>query len=105
MKRTLPIWLALAACVALACGALAWLSLTTVRLERAEAKARADALVEERVRLALWRMDGRLARLIAQESTRVRPVSVSSWTNSDPVGRAARQPFRPSTLTSASPWR
>ncbi|HYO65485.1 MAG TPA: histidine kinase dimerization/phospho-acceptor domain-containing protein, partial [Archangium sp.] len=75
MKRTLPIWLALAACVALACGALAWLSLTTVRLERAEAKARADALVEERVRLALWRMDGRLARLIAQESTR----AVDAW--------------------------
>lgn len=75
MKRTLPIWLALAACVALACGALAWLSLTTVRLERAEAKSRADALVEERVRLALWRMDGRLARLIAQESTR----AVDAW--------------------------
>ncbi|MFY0570317.1 sensor histidine kinase [Archangium lansingense] len=75
MKRTLPIWLALAACVALACGALAWLSLTTVRLERAEAKARADALVEERVRLALWRLDGRLARLIAQESTR----AVDAW--------------------------
>ncbi|OJT25945.1 hypothetical protein BO221_08910 [Archangium sp. Cb G35] len=75
MKRTLPIWLALAACVALACGALAWLSLTTVRLERAEAKSRADALVEERVRLALWRMDGRMARLIAQESTR----AVDAW--------------------------
>lgn len=75
MKRTLPTWMALAACIALACGALAWLSVTTMRLERAEAQARADALVEERVRLALWRMDGRLARLLAQESTR----PVSAW--------------------------
>ncbi|HEX8705540.1 MAG TPA: HAMP domain-containing sensor histidine kinase [Myxococcaceae bacterium] len=71
----LPTWVALAACVTLACGALAWLSVTTMRLERAEAQARADALVEERVRLALWRMDGRLARLLAQESTR----PVSAW--------------------------
>ncbi|MDY7229699.1 sensor histidine kinase [Hyalangium rubrum] len=75
MKRTLPTWIALAACVTLACGALAWLSVTTMRLERAEVRARAEALVEERVRLALWRMDGRLARLLAQESTR----SVSAW--------------------------
>jgi hypothetical protein len=65
----------LAACVALACGALGWLSVTTLRLERAEAQARAEGAVEERVRLALWRMDGRLARLLAQESTRV----VSAW--------------------------
>ncbi|HYI01118.1 HAMP domain-containing sensor histidine kinase [Hyalangium sp.] len=75
MRRALPTWLALAACVALACGALAWLSVTTLRLERAEARTRAEALVEERVRLALWRMDGRLARLLAQESTR----AVSAW--------------------------
>ncbi|KFE67214.1 sensor histidine kinase [Hyalangium minutum] len=71
----MPTWMALAACVALACGALGWLSVTTLRLERAEAQTRAESRVEERVRLALWRMDGRLARLLAQESTRV----VSAW--------------------------
>lgn len=75
MRRALPTWIVLAACVVLACGALAWLSVTTLRLERAEARARAEAQAEERVRLALWRMDGRLARLLAQESTRV----VSAW--------------------------
>ncbi|WP_224365404.1 sensor histidine kinase [Hyalangium versicolor] len=75
MRRSLPTWMALALCVALACGALAWLSVTTLRLERAEARARVQAQVEERIRLALWRMDGRLARLLAQESTR----PASAW--------------------------
>jgi signal transduction histidine kinase len=102
VKRTLPTWITLAACVALACGALAWLSVTTVRLERAEARARAEGLVEERVRLALWRMDGRLARLLAQESTR----AVSAWESFyvpahafDQVGGARE----PSTTRIASP--
>lgn len=63
-------WALVGLCVALACAALSWLSVTTIRLERAESEARARAALEERVRLALWRMDGRMARLVAQESTR-----------------------------------
>lgn len=99
MRRTLPIWLALAACIALAGGALAWLSVTAVRLERAEARGRAQALVEERVRLALWRMDGRLARLLAQESTR----AVDAWAPFYVPARAFDAEGRPATARIASP--
>jgi signal transduction histidine kinase len=102
VRRALPTWMALAACVVLACGALAWLSVTTLRLERAEARARAEAQVEERVRLALWRMDGRLARLLAQESTRV----VSAWESFYAPLHAFRQQGdgpEPSTVRLASP--
>lgn len=99
MRRTLPIWLALAACVALAGGALAWLSVTAVRLERAEAEGRARALVEERVRLALWRMDGRLARLLAQESTR----SVDAWAPFYVPAHAFDEQGRAATSRIASP--
>ncbi len=99
MRRTLPIWLALAACIALAGGALAWLSVTAVRLERAEARGRAGALVEERVRLALWRMDGRLARLLAQESTR----AVDAWAPFYVPARAFDAEGRPATARIASP--
>lgn len=99
MRRTLPIWLALAACIALAGGALAWLSVTAVRLERAEAEGRARALVEERVRLALWRMDGRLAGLLAQESTR----AVDAWAPFYVPAHAFDAEGRPATARIASP--
>ena len=36
--------------------ALGWLSVATLRLERAESAARAQAQQEERIRLALWRI-------------------------------------------------
>jgi hypothetical protein len=49
---------------------MGWISLAAVRLERAEAEARRQALVEERTRLALWRMDSSLAPLLARESAR-----------------------------------
>ena len=40
------------------------------RLERAEAKARRQAALEENLQLALWRMDSALAPLMAEESAR-----------------------------------
>lgn len=48
--------------------AMGWMSLTAVRLDRADAAARQRAIVDENVRLALWRMDSALAPLLAQES-------------------------------------
>ncbi len=70
MFRRLLLWTVFAACLAVVLAAMGWISLAAVRLERAEAEARRQALVEERTRLALWRMDSSLAPLLAQESVR-----------------------------------
>ena len=64
------VWLVFGVCVALAVGAMARVGLTALALERAEAKARRQAALEESLQLALWRMDSVLAPLIAEESAR-----------------------------------
>ncbi|MEN6449525.1 MAG: HAMP domain-containing sensor histidine kinase [Thermoguttaceae bacterium] len=70
MFRRFVLWAVFAGCLAVVLAAMGWISLTAVRLERAERDARRQALVEERVRLALWRMDSALTPLLAQESAR-----------------------------------
>jgi two-component sensor histidine kinase len=62
--------LAFALCLAVALAAMASISWTAVRLERAESEAWEKAETEERVRLALWRMDSSLAPLLTQEVAR-----------------------------------
>ncbi len=70
MFRRILLWTVFAACLAVVLAAMGWISLAAVRLERAEAEARRQTLVEERTRLALWRMDSSLAPLLARESAR-----------------------------------
>ncbi|MGQ0637298.1 MAG: sensor histidine kinase [Planctomycetaceae bacterium] len=70
MSRPHHIWLSYAACLALAAGAVGWLSFRALDSERAEATARSQALLEENVRLALWRIDSALAPFLAQENSR-----------------------------------
>ncbi|MFI5454535.1 MAG: sensor histidine kinase [Isosphaerales bacterium] len=70
MKRLGPVWLIFGLCVALAAGAMARLGTTALALERAEARARRQAALEENVQLALWRMDSALVPLMAEESAR-----------------------------------
>ena len=70
MSRLLTIWLTFAICLAVVLAAMGWVSLAAVRLDRAEVKARQQALTEERIRLALWRIDSTLAPILARESAR-----------------------------------
>src|SRR5262249_39361970 len=70
MKRLGILWLIFGLCVVLAAWAMARLGATALSLERAEAKARRQAALEENVQLALWRMDSSLAPLMAEESAR-----------------------------------
>jgi signal transduction histidine kinase len=70
MKRSWPIWTAFLVCLAVVMAAMGWISMTAVSLDRAEAAARAQAALEENVRLALWRMDTTIAPLLAQENAR-----------------------------------
>lgn len=68
--RPARVWLVFGACVAGLLGAMVWISLTVLRLERAERDARAQAALEENTRLALWRLDSALLPLLAQEAAR-----------------------------------
>lgn len=70
MKHPWAIWVAFVACVCAAASALAWLGATMLRLERAEFQMRQQSAVDERVQLALWRMESALAPLIAEEGAR-----------------------------------
>ena len=70
MRRPFLLWLTFACFLALALGAMGWMTRTVLRLEDLQARATAAAQVEENVRLALWRMDYALSPLISQETAR-----------------------------------
>ena len=70
MKRPLHIWLVFAGVVLLALASFAWLSRAVLDLDDAQRRQRAEAEQEEKVRLALWRMDSALALLVAGEDAR-----------------------------------
>src|SRR5262245_15990666 len=70
MNRPWKIWLTFMLCSVVMLCVMAWVSTTALRLDRSQAEARAQAELEEKVRLALWRMDSMLSPLVAQESAR-----------------------------------
>lgn len=70
MTRPSHIWLTFALCSVVLLAVMGWASLTTVRLDRLQLAAAQTAELEERARLALWRMDSWLAPLIIEESAR-----------------------------------
>ncbi len=60
---------ALGACAALVIGAMTWLTFGTLHSERERSLAESRADLQERTRLALWRMDSLGAALLLDEST------------------------------------
>ncbi len=70
MNRPWTTWTLFGLCAALVLAAMGWVSLTALQLEREQTLAGQRAEVEERVRLALWRMDSALASLMIEESAR-----------------------------------
>ncbi len=70
MSRPWKIWALFALCVAVLLAAMGWVSLTTLRLDTAQWRANQQAELEERVRLALWRLDSWLVPLMVEESAR-----------------------------------
>lgn len=70
MVRSWPIWITFAICLLVLLAAMGWISWTAMRLDRLEVESRLQTDQEEKVRLALWRMDTALAPLVAQESAR-----------------------------------
>ena len=70
MNRPWQIWLVSVGCMAVVLGAMGWVTVAVLRLDRSEAEARRRAAIEEDVRLALWRMDSAISPLIAEENAR-----------------------------------
>jgi signal transduction histidine kinase len=71
-----------------AAAALGWVTLEALSLEREGARAKAEARFEERVRLALWRMDSYLAPVIAAEAVRPHFHYASFYAEEDAFTRA-----------------
>jgi len=70
MRSPWQVWLAFAVCLAMIVAAVGWLSFRALESDRAEATAKQQAAAEESARLALWRIDSKLAPLVTQESAR-----------------------------------
>src|SRR5688572_11986989 len=70
MKRPWQVWLVFLVCVVGAAGAMAWLTRQARDADRMRRVAEADAELEQRVSLALWRMDTELAPIVADEVIR-----------------------------------
>ncbi len=112
MKKPWQIWTAFGVCVSVILLSMLWLTWRAVALDQAEVDARreADAArgrseLQERIALALWRMDWTLAPLIAQEVTRpsytYRPFLTAPASKGEP---ARREELASPLLTQASPF-
>jgi len=63
-------WLIFWSSVVLALGALAWVTVEVIALEKRQAVAHIEAQRQESIRRALWRMDSRMAPILAIEASR-----------------------------------
>ena len=68
--RPVMTWLIFWSSVILALSALAWVSVEVVALEQRQAQAQLNATRQETIRRALWRMDSRMAPILAIEASR-----------------------------------
>ena len=68
-SRTWIVWTALAVCAVLVIGAMAWFTREILASEKDRANAEARADLEERTRLALWRMDAMGSAIILRENS------------------------------------
>jgi signal transduction histidine kinase len=70
MKRPWQVWLVFVVCVLGGAAAMAWLTQQALRTDELRRAAEAERELEQRVSLALWRMDTVLAPIIAEEVIR-----------------------------------
>ncbi len=96
-SRGLLIWATLVLCGIMVLGAMTWLTrgVLATEKERAEAEARAD--LEERTRLALWRMDALGAAITTRENAlgpdKYRNSSLEIWWTRPPAVRPEIRDF------------
>ncbi len=93
MLRQLSPWIGFVACLTIVLAAMGWISIAAVQSDRAEKEARRQAVLEQKARVALWRMDTSIATLLAQESARPYFVYRSFY----PANRSFNRMFNPQT--------
>src|SRR5688572_13847066 len=104
MKRPWHVWLAFALCGFILAAAMGWLTIHALRVDRERSLARAAAALEQNVSLALWRMDTKLAPLIAEEATRPHELYDSFITVSTPAAKGgSSHELVPSPLLKKAP--
>jgi signal transduction histidine kinase len=91
MNRPFFIWSVFGLALAVLLAAMTAVTITAARLDRTQAEAQRQADFEEKVRLALWRIDSAVAPLLLQESSR----PYFTYTAFFPADRAYDQMFRP----------
>ncbi len=70
MQRPVLKWLLFASCLAVFLAVMAWITARTLDMERQRVAAERNAQVQERIRLALWRMDSLASTLLIRENSR-----------------------------------
>jgi signal transduction histidine kinase len=90
MRKIVDTWILFAACAAVLVTALWWLSLYVLRFDNGQASAKIEADREEKIRLALWRMDSALASIVWEENTR----AVDNYASNRPTRPAWMSPLR-----------
>jgi signal transduction histidine kinase len=104
MKRPWQVWLAFTLCGLVLAAAMGWLTVHALRVDRARSLAQAKAALEQNVSLALWRMDTKLAPLIAEEATRPHELYDSFITVSTPATKGGpASDLVPSPLLTKAP--
>ncbi len=92
-------WLIYIVCVVLAVDGLAWLTWRTVQAERSRTEAQSRVIHQQRVQLALWRLDSALAWMLRAESGRAPDryqafVEVGEQRAASPLLGGAKPPMR-----------
>lgn len=70
MQKPLHIWITFLACLGLLLAAMGWVGWHTLQLERERESAAREGDKQERVRLALWRLDFQASALLMRENAR-----------------------------------
>jgi signal transduction histidine kinase len=86
MKRPWQVWLVFVVCVSGAAAAMGWLTRQALETDAQRRTAQANADLEQRVSLALWRMDTELAPIIAAEVIRAPSMYRSAFLAADANG-------------------
>lgn len=103
-SRSLLVWTTLAVCGLMVLGAMTWLTRGVLASERQRNQAEARADLEERTRLALWRMDALGTAIIAAENrhppTAYQSPDIFMGTDQDPLIKLHFELYQNEKLTS-----
>ncbi|MCB1227770.1 MAG: hypothetical protein KDK99_18270, partial [Verrucomicrobiales bacterium] len=102
MSRPVIRWLLFILCLAVFAGALVWISQRMLRMETERREAEREAQVQERVRLALWRMESVASTLLIRENARP-PFQYQAFYEPDDLYTPGNEPIPRGQIRTPSP--